>query len=164
MTDNSKTPGKLLFEKLAINLDEVPFEQVPDYTAVEYFLTCEDEPSSDADNLDKIKRYLEASEHLYKIEDWNRAKEIIIFPLPLNGITETKIYLQLGSWGFYKEQIELCNKMLNKVDKETDSFFLNALSIVYMYLGDYQKVIDYNEQFLVIAEQITNLFFDSTVV
>ena len=51
MTDNSTTPGQLLFAELAINLDEVSFENLVHYTSVEYFLTIEDEPDSDATNL-----------------------------------------------------------------------------------------------------------------
>ena len=52
MTDNSETPGQVLFEELEINLDEVSFEQLIHYTAVEYFLTIE------------IDHYLDAQEHL----------------------------------------------------------------------------------------------------
>ncbi|MGK7954800.1 MAG: tetratricopeptide repeat protein, partial [Crocosphaera sp.] len=156
MTNNTKTPSQLLFQELAINLDEVTLEKLTDYTAVEYFLTIEDEPSPEASNLEKVKRYLQSSDHFYKIKDWSRAKELLIFPLPLNGSTKTRIYLQLGSWGYYSEQIELCNKMLNKIDAETNIIFFNALSITFMYLGEYDKIITYSKKYLSIAEEIND--------
>ena len=61
---NSQTPGQLLFAKLEIDLDEVPIEQLAEYTAVEYYLAIEDDPPNDATNLDNVQRYLQSFDHL----------------------------------------------------------------------------------------------------
>jgi hypothetical protein len=71
----NQTPNQELFAKLEINTDEISIEQLAEYTAVEYFLTVEDEPSPDADNLQKINRYLEALE--YGKEAANRIVHLI---------------------------------------------------------------------------------------
>ncbi|MGK7954610.1 MAG: tetratricopeptide repeat protein, partial [Crocosphaera sp.] len=112
--------------------------------------------NSSATNLEKVKGLLEAFFHFCEVEDWTRAKKIIIFPLPLNNSTKTRIYLQLGSWGYYSEQTKLCKKMLNQIDAATDIIFFNALSITFMYLGEYDKIIDYSKKYLSIAEQIND--------
>ena len=64
ITNSSTTLGQLLFVKLGLNLDGVPLELLADYTAVEYYLTVEDESSPDATNLEKVRCYLESFEHL----------------------------------------------------------------------------------------------------
>ncbi len=47
-----------LFEKLQIDLDDVPLEYLADYTAIAYFLTMEEPPPDSASNLDKVRIYL----------------------------------------------------------------------------------------------------------
>ena len=111
MTDNSKTPGQLLFEELEINLDKVPFEHLSNYTAIEYFLTIEDEPLSDATNLEKVSRYLESFYHLCEVEDWKRASKVIF--VRLNTPTQEELHAQLKTWGYYRQLHELYSKTHN---------------------------------------------------
>ena len=71
--------GSSLFRQLNLNFEEIPLEKIPHYTAVEYFLTVEDEPTADATNSEKVKRYREAFYHLCEVQDWHRAKQILGF-------------------------------------------------------------------------------------
>lgn len=103
MTADLQTPGQLLFTKLGINLDEVPIEQLSDYTAVEYYLTVEDEPSPDAANIEKVRRYLEAFHHLSEVEAWEEASKIL--SIYLDTPTNEQLHEQLGTWGYYHERI-----------------------------------------------------------
>jgi hypothetical protein len=105
MNTELQTPGQLLFTKLGINLDEVPIEQLSDYTAVEYYLTVEDEPPHNATNLEKVRGYLEAFYHLSEVEDWQRAKAVM--GCQLDTPTQEELHQQLGTWGYYQEQSEL---------------------------------------------------------
>lgn len=152
MSDNSKTPGKLLFEKLAINLDAVSFEELINYTAVEYFLTVEDEPSSDATKLDKVKRYLESFHHFCKVEDWKRANYILFsgFKNPSNQSLTTLLY----SWGYHTERVELHNQLLGKLNDQVDAACLRNLGNSYMQLGHHEKTINLYQESLILARKI----------
>ncbi len=127
MQANLETPTQLLFEELAINLNEVPFEQLVHYTAVEYFLTIEDEPPSDATNLEKVNRYLESFEHLCNAKDWQRASEIIFSDI---GQLEELQY-QLIIWNYHEKLIGIYQKLLNRLDDELNIFLINNLANIY---------------------------------
>ncbi|VEP15844.1 Tetratricopeptide repeat protein (fragment) [Hyella patelloides LEGE 07179] len=152
MTDNSKTSGQLLFEELEINLDEVPFEQLSIYTAVEYFLTIEDEPPSNATNLKKVNRYLESFHHLCDVEAWEKASIILC---TRSGIsTNDELHYQLRVWGHYQEQIDFSRQLLGKLNSLIDVICGISLGNAYGSLGQYQRAIDYYQQALEIARDI----------
>jgi tetratricopeptide (TPR) repeat protein len=97
--------------------------------------------NSDASNLEKVKGLLEAFYHLCEVENWKKAKTI--FLTALNTPTgKNELYWQLGIWGNYNQQINLLNRILNKIDEETDVMCLNTLGIVNRKLGNYQQAID----------------------
>lgn len=81
---DSATPGQLLYARLGIDSRKIPLEKRQNYTAVKYFLTVEDEPPSDATNLEKVKRYLEALYHLCKLQVWEQMKIVIDEPIRLD--------------------------------------------------------------------------------
>lgn len=152
MTTDLQTPGQLLFAKLGINLDEVPIEQLSDYTAVEYYLTVEDEPPSDAANIEKVRRYLEAFHHLSELEAWARAREILSISLdtPINEELHGQLYI----WGYYREQIELYSSLLGKLSSTLDIMFLRGLGVAYRLLAVYKQAIDYSQQSLALARKL----------
>ena len=141
MTDNSKISGQLWFED---NLDEVPIEKLVHYTAVEYFLTIQDEPSSDATNLEKVNRYLESFHHLCEVKDWEKAK--IILSIQLDTPTQEELHIQLGTWGYYNEQINYCSKLLDKLDDITNTVCLNDIGNAYQSLSNLSKSLEFYER------------------
>lgn len=152
MIKKAKTSSQLLFEQLAINLDKVSFEQLPNYTAVEYFLTVEDEPDSNVTNFEKVIRYLEAFHHLCEVEDWNRANQVITYGLDISN--QQQLHSQLGIWGYYKEQINLYSRLVNKLNEPSNFVVLKGLGNAYQSLSEYDKAINYFDQGLLIAEKI----------
>ncbi|MFN6525575.1 hypothetical protein [Nostoc sp. ChiSLP03a] len=114
MTTNSQTIGQLLFTQLKINLDEVTTDQLADYTAVEYYLTVEDEPPPDAVNLEKVRRYLEAFHHLGKVENWEASGKVLL--TRLDTPTKQLLHDQLGTWGYYSEQVHLYEPLIKNCD------------------------------------------------
>lgn len=81
MITNSQTPAQSVFASLKIDLDEVPIEELADYTAVEYYLMIEDEPPPDTTNLEKVRRYLDSLYHVCKVREWNLLKAIFSMPI-----------------------------------------------------------------------------------
>ncbi len=127
---------KDLYNHLNISLDKVSFEQLSNYTAVEYYLTIEDIPAPKATNLEKVNRYLEAFHHLCKPEDWENALKI--FAHRLDTPTNDELHNQLHTWGYYQEEVDLHQKLLGKLNPEIETIILNGLSNIYNSLGDYQ--------------------------
>lgn len=146
MTINELSSGLLLFAKLEIDLDEVPIEQIAEYTAVEYYLTVEDDPPPDATNLDKVRRYLEAFYHLCEVEDWERASKII--EINLNIPNNTELHNPLITWGYYHEVIDLYSRLLGNLDPASDAVCFFGLGQVYHYLGSYDEAISYYKESL----------------
>lgn len=151
MTNNLKEPGQRVFGSLGINLDKVPLEQLDYYIAVENYLTDNEELPSDVPPIEQIYGYLEAFYHLSEVKDWERAKAIT--RAQLGTPTNEELYAQLGTWGYYQKQIELCSKLLGKLDASTDTICLNTLGTAHDSLSNYHQAINYYEQDLIITHQ-----------
>jgi len=158
MTTDLQTPGQLLFTKLGINLDEVPIEQLSDYTAVEYYLTVEDEPPPDATNLEKVRGLLEAVHHLCEVEAWKEAVKILC--ISIDSPTNEQLHSQLNTWGYYREQSEIYNKFLESLENlhpYYKTIFLHNIGNIYHAFGEYRKSIEYYEQALETVEKFEDL-------
>jgi tetratricopeptide (TPR) repeat protein len=132
---------KRLFTQLAFNWEEIPLEYYAHYTAVQYYLTVEDEPPQDAIPLDKIRRYLEAFYHLSGVEDWQRCLQICLVKLPT--LTQQTLHNQLAGWGYYQQQVEIYQTTFKKLNCEWDTICLNGLGNFYNSVGNYQQAIQY---------------------
>ncbi|NJL50049.1 MAG: hypothetical protein HC929_24960, partial [Leptolyngbyaceae cyanobacterium SM2_5_2] len=58
------------------------------------------QPAPDAPNLETVRGYLEAFDHCYEAQDWDKTKNIFFNSLDKGN----KLYWQLGIWGYYSEQ------------------------------------------------------------
>ena len=151
MINDSFQQRKSLLKQLELKLDAVPFDQLSNYTAVEYYLTIEDEPPSEATNLEKVNRYLESFNHLCEVEAWEKA--ITIYGTRLETPTNDELHSQLRLWGYYKEQIKISLRLFRKLNLSIDVICANSLGTAYGSLGQYQRAIDYFQQALEIARE-----------
>ncbi|GGA00700.1 tetratricopeptide repeat protein [Okeania sp. KiyG1] len=118
------------------------------YRAVINWLTHYKCPPEVNDNLELVKGYVEAFYHLAAVEDWERASKILTIKVPpINEDLDT----QLMRWGYYEECIQLYSRLLGKLDHYWDSICLSGLGIAYDTLGEYEKAINYHQQYLQIA-------------
>ncbi len=120
------------------------------------------QPAPDAPNLEKVRGYLEAFYHLCEVEDWEAAKEI--FLTPLNTPTKSELYWQLGVWGFYWEQIRLCNYLSDKLDFQIKETVYNTLGTAHSYLNDDQQAINYYQKALDITRKIGNRLGEANIL
>jgi tetratricopeptide (TPR) repeat protein len=151
---NSLKSGKLLFEKLGIDIDKVPIERISEYTAIQYYLTVEDNPSNSATNLEQIKRYLQSFVHLCDLKEWEMAKELLF--VSLDTPTKQKLVHQMRTWSYYQEQIKMCTKILGNLSSELELEFLSILGNAHYCLGEYQTSISYHEQALKISLELSD--------
>jgi len=123
------------------------------FTAINNWLG-KHKPSADTSNLEQVRGYLEAFYHLVAIEAWEEASKILL----VNLITPTneKFHSQLNRWGYYDEQIELCNTLLNKVSAKMTAVLESSLSGAFSGLGDYAQAIIHEQKSLKISQQIDN--------
>ena len=123
--------------------------------AAEMWLTAY-EPASNASNLEQVRGYLEAFDHYCEVKDWQAAQAIAW--TSLNTPTQEYLCWQLGTWGYYQEQIPLYRKLLEisrkTGDRNGESAALKGLGNAYNSLGDYQQAINYYQQHLSIAREI----------
>jgi tetratricopeptide (TPR) repeat protein len=148
---NSNTPSQLLFSRWEINLDEVPIEQLDHYIAVENFLTDEEELPRDADNLEKVRGYLEAFHYLCVLLEWRKAWEILNIRLdtPMNK----ELHEQLNFWGEYRQQIQLYEQIIDQVDSIQNIKISNCLGKAYFDLGDNESAAIVHTNALQVAKQ-----------
>ncbi|MGD2184398.1 tetratricopeptide repeat protein [Lusitaniella coriacea] len=141
-----------LFGQLDLDLDSVPLENLADYSAVYYFLMLEDEPPTDAGNLEKVHRYLEAFHHLQSVRDWNRALKVLIAtPDPR---MEEELHNLLGIWGYSQQQAEIYQTLLYQVNAQCDTTCLNGLGHFCDTIADYDRAIEYHQPHLQLAREI----------
>lgn len=131
---------------------EISHWQLFHYSAVESWL-LDYHPKLDASNLEKVRGYLEAFHHLCQVENWEFARTILLFS---PSLTQKKLHEQLGTWGYYQEQIELYHQLLDKLDLETNCILLQGLGTAYCFLGDPQTALEYYQLALKIARETHN--------
>ena len=130
-----------------------PLSKRLQYQAVIIWLSDYKCPQRVNDNLEVVKGYLEAFYHLCEVGDWERAKQIYFIKVP--PVNE-ELRIQLDSWGYYKECIQLYSRLLGKLDQYWDGICLTGLGNVYRAKGEYDKAIEYHQQSLQIAREIGN--------
>ena len=153
---NFSLGGDLVLNQLGIDFatpqlaDISPWE-FAHYMAVENWLT-EYQPKPDSSNLEQVRGYLEAFHHLCEVSDWEKASKIIF--LQLKFTNSKALHEQLGTWGYYREQIELYSQLLDKLNRDLDCIFLHGLGWAYCHLGQPQIAIDYHQRLLDVACEI----------
>ncbi|MDJ1185877.1 tetratricopeptide repeat protein [Roseofilum casamattae] len=107
--------------------------------------------TKDNSNLEKVRSYLEAFHHFCEVEDWEKAGELLFTKLKTS--TQESLVNQIGTWGYYQQQIDLYLKVLNKLPLDIDRMFLSGLGNAYSETGQYRKGIAYYQQSLLITQE-----------
>ena len=159
---NITPPGDLILSYLGIDRATVksikPLTKRTQYRAVINWLTKNYQPRNDS-NIEKLRCYLEAFHHLCEIEVWGKASEILL--VHLNTPTKEKLHNQLYTWGYYREPLDLYNRILHKIDSRLDAIIFNNSGNSYLTFGDLSKAIEYYHQSLTIAQQIGDYLLES---
>jgi tetratricopeptide (TPR) repeat protein len=114
------------------------------------------EPAPDAPNLETVRGYLEAFDHYCEVGDWDAA--VPIAWTRLDRFIQDPLSLQLGNWGYFREQVIFCDKLLDisriTGNRKAESFFLSGLGNAYKNLGRYERSVEYHQQDFSIALEI----------
>lgn len=152
--DKILPPANLVLAKLEIDSADIksisPRKKRRQYRAVINWLT-KYKSKVNTSNLENIRGYLEAFYHLCEAEVWQKVSQLL--SISLNLSTDREWHNDLGTWGYYQEQIELYNQLLGKVDSTIDAFCCNNLGNAHRALGKYEEAIGYHQQHFYLAEQ-----------
>jgi len=158
-------PVESVLENLNINPKEIksikPILKWTHYRAVLNWL-IEYKPQPDATNLEQVRGYLEAFHHLCEVEDWERAS--LILQMRINTPTNEELHNQLGTWGYYREQINIYERVLDKVSLNENIIFLNGLGRAYSFAGMSGQGIAYYERSLATARELENQQAEGTIL
>jgi tetratricopeptide (TPR) repeat protein len=104
-------------------------------------------PAPGTSNLEQVRGYLEAAYHLVEAEAWGAAAAIAT-----QVIAGTHpLCLQLGKWGYIQDQLDLCQRLLHRVDDKTNALCFAGLGHSFYELGEAQQAITYHQQQLELA-------------
>ncbi|MEG4853732.1 tetratricopeptide repeat protein [Microcoleus sp. B5-D4] len=159
-------PGEWMLANLGIDLAAPEFREMPpckraQYRAVKNWLTRY-KLKPDASNLEKVRGYLEAFHHLCEVEDWQRAWETLV--IRLNTPIKEQLHNQFGIWGYYREQIEIYDRILGKLNQTENTILFNVFANAYQALGDHETARKYYQQSLNSVMEFPNRKLEATVL
>ncbi len=109
------------------------------------------ETEADCSDLERVEGYLEAFYHLCELSLWQQAYQVACIPVDGKFLHE-----RLGDWGYYIQQIEIYQKLLDTIDPLVDCICLNGLGYVCHLLGQTQKSFQYYKAQLKLARKTQN--------
>jgi len=110
------------------------------------------QPEPNASPLDKVRGYLEAFDRLCELGAWPAAAQILLTPLQFE--TEQALHEHLGTWGYYREQLNLYGLLLGKLNSQLDCLCLQGLGRASCLLGKVDEAINYHKRQLQLAREL----------
>lgn len=110
------------------------------------------QPAPDALNLETVRGYLEAFDHYCEIGDWEKACTVL--NIQIDSPTQEPLHWQLETWGYYREEIRLYEKVIGKTSLERDVLWFRGFGIAHSGLGNFSSSSQYHEQSLKLAQTI----------
>jgi len=117
------------------------------------------QPECAAEKLEQVRGYLEAVHHLCELSAWESAAHVLL--MPLDGSQTATFHRQLGTWGYYREQIELYTQLLGRLGPAMDLICLNGLGYAHSYLGEFRDALQWHQQHLALARETGNLLSEA---
>lgn len=133
--------------------DEVIWKST-EIKAAELWLS-EYQPEENADNLEKIRGYLEAFYHYCDAQNWEKAKQII--QTRLEATSNKELHDQLFTWAYYDQITNIFNLLLDKSDTRVNIICHKVLAQIYDVRENYEKAIYHHQQGLIIAKKINDI-------
>lgn len=119
-------------------------------------------PEQPSENLDQVRGNLEAFHHLCNISDWTNAHRIAFAQAEDLGAEE--LHEQLFNWGHYREQQQIYERLLYRLDCQVDLICLNGLGSLHDVLGNVFQSLDYHQQSLELARKLGNAEAEATAL
>jgi len=136
-----------------LKIDPITWETA-ERTAAHLWLTVY-VPAPNAERIETVRGHLEAFDHYCEVEDWATACEVL--DIQIDSPTQEALHWQLETWGYYREEIALYNRVIQKTSVERDVLWFRGLGIASRDVGDYVQAVQYHQQSLELARKINDL-------
>jgi tetratricopeptide (TPR) repeat protein len=110
------------------------------------------EPALDAPNLETVRGYLEAFIHYCNAGDWESANDL--FSKALKPPSKSELFWLLYRWGYYQEEIRICEQLVNYARPNVKVVCYNGIGIAHYALANYSQALIAYQESLRIARQI----------
>ncbi|MBD1867008.1 tetratricopeptide repeat protein [Cyanobacteria bacterium FACHB-471] len=120
-------------------------------TAAHLWLTAYTSPPN-AERIEIVRGYLEAFDHYCEVENWENACRIL--DIQIDSPTQEPLHWQLETWGYYREEIALYKRVLQKTSTERDVLWLRGLGIASDRLGNSTQAIQHHQRSLKLAREM----------
>ena len=115
-----------------------------------------------ADNLERVKGYLEAFFHLCNLADWESAYQVVMLPVVETG--DEELHKQLFDWGYYEELRGVYEALQGQLSPEIDLICLGGLGSLSDVLGAYERAIALQQQALALAQALNRVAAQGTAL
>jgi tetratricopeptide (TPR) repeat protein len=136
------------------DLNRQPTLQEQAHTRAAFYWLKHYRPDSQASQQERVRGYLEAAYHFGQLEAWEPICQILFVCVDRDA--NLPLHEQLGTWGLYREQIDLCEPLLDKVNPELDCLCFNNLGFAHTYLCQYPTAVNYYQGLLELAQNLSN--------
>lgn len=110
------------------------------------------EPAPDSPNLETVRGYLEAFIHYCDAGDWESANDL--FSKALKPPSKSELFWLLYRWGYYLEEIRICEQLVNHARPKVKVVCYNGIGIAHSALANYSQALIAYKESLKIARQI----------
>ena len=135
--------------------------QTAEHKAAELWLN-EYEPAAGVPNLETVRGYLEAFYHYCDAEDWKAASEL--FMKNLKPPAKSELYWLLFEWGYYQEQLNLCERLSDQVNLNVQVVCYNGIGLANSWMDNYHEAITAYQKGLKIAQKIADRRWEGTIL
>lgn len=127
-----------------------------------YYWLNQYQPKNTESPLEQVKGLLESAYYLQEIGAWELVSEIL-------NVAPSQTHLQpfhqqLGTWGYFREQINVYQPLVGKVNSSLDHLCLNGLGNAHTYLSQYSLAVSYHQQNLNLAVSDDNCLAQLTAL
>jgi tetratricopeptide (TPR) repeat protein len=119
------------------------------------------QPANYANNLERVRGWLEAFHHLSRLAAWQAAEDLLSTPMPTSQPQKPDqagrslpLHEQLEVWGYYQELTDLYTKLLGKRDAALDRICCDRLGTMHRLTGRLAEATDYYQRALQLAEKL----------
>jgi tetratricopeptide (TPR) repeat protein len=157
MIDETLCSGTSILLALSLSPESIkqiqPLSKRPYYRAAVNWLT-KYQPPHNSSNIDRLKGHLESFYHFKEVEDWQSVS--ILFMQPLRASSKSELYWLLFGWGYYQEQLNICQQMFEQGSPEIKTICQNGIGIAFSCLGQYSQSVEAYQKSLIAAKEINN--------
>ena len=112
------------------------------------------QPKAGANNLQRVKGWLEGAHYLTSLENYRLAYEVVQVQLGVTASDDKPLHELLGRWVYNAERLVLYESLLDKLPVEDEVALIDGIAHTHHSLGNYDEVLHWCDRY---REALTQL-------